>query len=142
MSHSVVRWQVLSDIWTFEDDIKPSATNPYGTRTSAHSMAVWSVEPDTWVHFSEKNIITKYFIKASGLIYKLNSNGEFIKVEVGTPATREDFETYGFDDLGSLVSSKDKVILDLEEGSVAGEGKVYKKSISGYGKILGIRNLD
>ncbi len=142
MGHSVVRWQIYPDTWTFEDDIKPSATNPYGTSVSAHSMAVWSVEPDTWVYFSKENIITKYFIKASGLIYKLDSNGEFIRVDVGAPATREDFEIYGFDNLGSLVSSKDKVILDLEEDSIVGEGKVYRKSISGYEKILGIRNLD
>lgn len=116
--------------------------NPYGIKTSAHSMAVWSVTPDTWSHYTKEHIRIKYFIKANGLFYKLDSNGEFIRVDVGAPATREDFEAYGFDDLGSLVSSKDKIVLDLEEDSIVGEGKVYRKSVSGYGKILGIRNLD
>ena len=142
MGHSVVRRQVFPDIRTFEDDIKPSATNPHGKKFSAHSIVVWSVEPDTWAHHTKENMINKYFIKINGLTYKLDTNGEFTRVDVETPPTREDFENYGFDDLGGLVSSRDKAILDLEEDSIVGEGKVYRKSISGYGKILGIRNLD
>lgn len=142
MGYSVVRWQVFPDIWTFEDDIRPSATNPYGTKTSAHSMAIWSVEADTWGHFSKENTIIRYFIKTSGEFYKLDSNGEFIRVDVGILPTREDFENYGFDNLDALVSSKDKVVLDMEEDSVVGEGKAYRKTISGYGKISGIINFD
>lgn len=100
-----MRWQVFPDIWTFEDDIRPSAINPY-TKTSAHSISVWSVEPDTWVHHTKENIIIRYFIKINELHHTIDDNGDFIEVLISNPPTREDFELQGFDNLGLLLSTK------------------------------------
>ena len=80
--------------------------NPYGAKISAHSIAVWSVEPDTWDHYTKENIIIKYFIKANGLHHTIDDNGDFIEVLISNPPTIEDFELQGFDNLELLLSTK------------------------------------
>lgn len=96
-------------------------------------------------HWFSRN---KYLIKQGSNYHTINpgfyENGEYspLILNGGLTPNINDFENYGFYDVGDLINPRSEIALGMEEDSIVGEGKVYRKTISGYRKILGIRNLD
>lgn len=72
--------------------------------------------------------------------YYKNNKYSPITLNGGLFPNKSDFDTYGFTDLDVLTSFEDKIVLEMEEGEEVGEGKVYRKVISGYDDIIGISN--
>lgn len=108
------------------------------------------VIPDGYLPYDIENArwFSQYLIKQGSNYYTIKSkfyeNGEYLPVilDGGLTPNVNDFENYGSVDVGDLVKPISKILLNMEEDSIVGEGKTYRKTISGYGKILGIRNLD
>ena len=88
----------------------------------------------------------KYLIKQGSNYNTIKSefyeNGKYspLILEGGLTPVISDFENYGFESLEELTSTEDRFLLDMEGGSVVGEGKTYRRNIFGYGKITGIKN--
>ena len=91
-------------------------------------------------------LLNKYLIKQGSNYHTIKpefyKNGEYpsINLDGGLTPNVNDFENYGFVDVGDLVSPRSEIVLSMDEDSIVGEGKTYRKNISGYGKIIGIKN--
>ena len=88
----------------------------------------------------------KYLIKQGSNYHTIKSgfyeNGEYspLILNGGLTPNVNDFENYGFSDVGDLVAPNSKLVLSMEEDSIVGEGRTYRRNIFGYGKIIGIKN--